>query len=105
MAVHSPIAHPFVEPVHDLGRSISRLGEIVELPVNVPHYATCHTSVVTTGKKGITPGELYSPHGVVIHDKTHEIFVANQWNDRVKIFSETGEFLSRLREYLNSVIR
>ena len=57
----------------ELERSISRLGEIVELPVYVPHYATCHTSVVATGKKGRAPGELYYPSGVAIHDETYDI--------------------------------
>ena len=78
----------------ELERSISRLGEIVELPVYVPHYATCHTPVV--GKKGRASGELYGPHGVAIHDETHHIFVVNQGNHRVEIFSETGEFLYQL---------
>ena len=80
----------------ELERRISRLGEIVEVPVNVPRYATCHTPVVATGKEGRAPGELISPRGVAIHKETHQIFVANQDNGRVVIFSETGEFLSQL---------
>ena len=80
----------------ELERSISRLGEIVEVPVNVPRYATCHTSVVATGKKGRAPGECNNPSGVAIHEETHQIFVANHSNDRVEIFSETGEFLYQL---------
>ena len=80
----------------ELERSISRLGEIVEVPVCVPRYATCHTSVVATGKKGEAPGELDAPFGVAIHEETHQIFVANTINHRVEIFSETGEFLSQL---------
>ena len=80
----------------ELERSISRLGEIVELPVYVPHYATCHTPVVATGKRGRAPGELYYPEGVAIHDETHQIFVVNRLNHRVEIFSETGEFLYQL---------
>ena len=80
----------------ELERSISRLGEIVELPVYVPHYATCHTSVVATGKRGRAPGELLYPEGVATHDETHQIFVVNRFNDRVEIFSETGEFLYQL---------
>ena len=89
MAVHYSIAY-------EIERSISRLGEIVELPVYVPHYATCHTPIVATGKRGSAPGELYHPFGVAIHDETHQIFVANQFCDRVEIFSETGEFLYQL---------
>ena len=80
----------------ELERSISRLGEIAEVSVYVPHYATCHTRVVATGKKGDDPGELYNPSGVAIHEETHQIFVANWYNDRVEIFSETGEFFHQL---------
>ena len=80
----------------DLERIISRLGKIVEVPVNVPRYTTCDTSVVATGKKGGAPGELYLPHGVAIHEGTHQLFVTNYGNDRVEIFSETGKFISQL---------
>ena len=65
-------------------------------PVSEPRYATFHTSIVVTGKKGRAPGELDSSSGVVIHEETHQIFVANYLNHRVEIFSETGEFLYQL---------
>ena len=82
---------------HELETMISSLGEIVEVPVvSVPRYATFHSSVVATGKLGRDPGELFCPAGVAIHEDTHQIFVANRWNDRVEIFSETGEFLYQL---------
>ena len=77
-------------------RNISRLGEIAEVSVYVPHYATCHTPVVATGKKGDDPGELNWPCAVAIHEETHQIFVANSDNDRVEIFSEMGEFFHQL---------
>ena len=93
MAEHYPIAHPAVDPVE---RSISRFGEIAEVSVNEPHYATCHARVVATGKKGVAPGELNYPEGVTIHEETHQIFVVNHWCDRVEIFSETGEFFHQL---------
>ena len=80
----------------ELERSISRLGEIAEVSVYELHYATCHTRVVATGKLGDGPGELKLPSGVAIHEETHQIFVANCWNDRVEIFSETGEFFHQL---------
>ena len=79
----------------DLERNISGFGEIVEVPVNVPRYTTCHTSVVATGKQGSAPGELAAPYGVAIHQETHQIFMANCALDRVEIFSETGEFISQ----------
>ena len=80
----------------ELETIISRLGEIEHVPVYVPRYDTCHTSVVATGKTGRAPGELYYPHGLAIHEETHQIFVVNQWNNRVEIFSETGEFFHQL---------
>ena len=80
----------------ELETMISRLGGIVELPVSVPRYATCHTTIVATGKEGRDPGELSFPSGVAIHEETHQIFVVNYSNDIVEIFSETGEFLNQL---------
>ena len=41
----------------DLERSISCFGEIVDMPVNVPRYTTCHIPVVATGKRGSALGE------------------------------------------------
>ena len=80
----------------ELEMIISRLGEIGQVPVYVPHYATCHTSVVATGEQDRAPGELVVPSGVAIHEETHQILVANQYNNRVEIFSETGEFFHQL---------
>ena len=84
MAEHYPIAHPVVDPVEQ------------HITPYVPNYATCHTRVVATGKEGDALGELYSPYGVAIHEETHQIFGANIFNNRVEIFSETGEFLYQL---------
>ena len=80
----------------ELERSISRLGEIAEVSVYEPQYATCHTHVVATGKQGDAPGELNRPGGVAIHEETHQIFVANYVNNRVEIFFESGEFFHQL---------
>ena len=84
MAKHYPIAHPVIDPVE------------YHIAQYKPHYATCHTRVVATGKTGRAPDELNVPFGVAIHEETHQIFVANYRNDRVEIFSETGEFLYQL---------
>ena len=81
---------------HELETRISRLGEMVEFPMYVPRYATFHSSIVATGKKGRAPGELDCPYGVVIHEDTHQIFISSGNNDRIEVFSETGEFLNQL---------
>ncbi|KAI6653184.1 hypothetical protein LOD99_3710 [Oopsacas minuta] len=80
----------------DLETSISRMGEIVQVPIGVPDYAAFQTSTVATGKQGSRPGELYGPSGVAIHEDSHRIFVANYYNHRVEIFSDTGEYLNQL---------
>ena len=82
----------------DLGVSISRLGEIVQVPGHLPEYATFQMPTVATGKKGKAPGELYGPYGVAINEFTTQLFVANCVNDRIEIFSETGEYLNQLRD-------
>ena len=108
MANSHPITHHIVDSIEDqtelkcdtkkLGTSISGLGEIgeVEVPVNVPRYATCQTSIVVTREQGGAPDVMYHPIGVAIHEDTHQIFIADSHNDIVKIFSETGEFLYQL---------
>ena len=106
MAKHHPTASQVVDPVEslskrrsvtrDLERSISSVGGIVEVPVNVPLHTTCHTPVVATGKQGEAPGELSVPQDVAIHEETNQVFVANHLSNRVEIFSETGEFISQL---------
>ena len=84
MAEHYPIAHPAVDPVEH------------HITQYVPHYATCHTRVVASVKKGDAPGKLYESSGVAIHEDTHQILVANWGKDSVEIFSETGEFFHQL---------
>ena len=54
------------------------------------------TSIIVSGKTGTTPGELYNPYGVAVDEATHLIFVANKRNNRVVIFSETGEYIYQL---------
>ncbi|KAI6646983.1 PEP-CTERM domain protein [Oopsacas minuta] len=75
---------------------ISSLGEIKQVFVGVPNYAALLRSMVATGEKGRGPGELDWPRGVAIHEATNQIFVANCGNDRVEIYSGTGEYLNQL---------
>ena len=93
MAQHYPTTP---QRLSDTRKLETRLGEIEQVPVHVPHFAICHLPIVATGKRGLAPGELMFPQGVTIHEATHQIFVVNQTNNRVEIFSETGEFLHQL---------
>ena len=83
----------------DLEASISRLGNIIQVPVGIPNYGTFLMPTVVTGKQGTAPGELYYPHGVAINEATNQIFVANGNNGRIDIFSKTGEYLNQLGEF------
>ena len=96
MAQHYPTAPQPISDTREIETIISHLGEIEQVPVYVPRYATCHASIVATGKSGIAPGEFITPSGVAIHEEIHQIFVANWFNHRVEIFSETGEYLHQL---------
>ena len=80
----------------DLEASISRLGEIKQVPVGIPNYCTFLIPTSVTGIKGRAPGELHYPHGVAINEVTNQIFVANYNNNRIDIFFETGEYLNHL---------
>ena len=80
----------------DLEASISRLGEIIQVPVGTPNYGTFLIPTSVTGKQGTAPGELYYPCGVAINEATNQIFVANCNNHRIEIFSDTGEYLNQL---------
>ena len=71
-----------------------RTSRIVDSPVET--RLKFQTPTIVTGKQGIAPGELYYPNGVAIDGATNQIFVANQFNDRVEIFSEAGEYLCQL---------
>ena len=66
------------------------------VPVGVPDSDKFQTSTIVTGKGGRAPGELFSPYGVAIDEATHQIFVANCYNRRIEIFSETGEYICQL---------
>ena len=79
MAEHYTTELQSIDPVcdtHEPETTISGLGEIVEVPICVPRYDRCHTSIVATGKQGSVPGELNAPSGVAIQENTHQIFIA-----------------------------
>ena len=77
-----------------LEQLIAGVGELVEeaVPV-VPRYEDMRP-IVAVGKKGQSPGELWTPQGVAIDENTNMIYVAEGLGPhRVSIFSETGAFI------------
>ena len=75
--------------------SISRFGSVVNEPLDTINYANL-TSAVVTGKFGHAPGELHGPRGIAFHESTHQIYVADCYNSKVEIFSDTGQHVYTL---------
>jgi DNA-binding beta-propeller fold protein YncE len=59
----------------------------------VHKFAADGTYLFSWGEPGTGPGEFNMPHGVWI-DRTGRVLVCDRENDRVQIFSQTGEFLT-----------
>ena len=77
-----------------LEQLIAELGEVLEEEVmTIPNYLSMRP-VVTVGKAGKAPGELYSPRGVAI-DSNNRIFIAegDGSHKRISVFSEKGRYL------------
>ena len=95
--VKTPLPDTYVKFLSDtihLEREISGLGEIIEEEAFVVpryHQMSC---IVSVGKEGIAPGELYDPRGVAIDENTGYIYVTEVFGFRVSVFSETGDFLN-----------
>ena len=83
-----------------LEQLIAGLGELLEEEVPVlPRYQAMR-AVVTVGKEGKAPGELYCPRAVAIERNSNQIYVAEGGHPqlarfaRISIFSEGGEYLN-----------
>ena len=71
-------------------QAIEEIGKISEVArINCDAFQP----VVTVAKKGSGPGELDSPTGVAVEERSGNIFVAEANNSRVSIFSQTGEYI------------
>ena len=71
-------------------QAIEEIGNISEV-VRI-HYDEFQP-VVTVAEEGSGPGELDSPAGVAVEERSGNIFVAEINNFRVSIFSQTGEYI------------
>ena len=92
----------FLCDTRDLEEYIARLGEIVRLDIppippipEIPNYAGKQKPIVTVGKQGSAPGELKWPRGVSIELESGHIYVADMYNHRIQIFSQTGDYLNQ----------
>ena len=73
---------------------IDKLGEYVE---NTRiYYKSKVDSVVSVCKRGKGIDQLYIPEGVTVDNTTGMIYVADCWNHCVKVFDNTGKYLSKI---------
>ena len=80
-----------------LENTISVLGQlIVREIISTPDYPALLQPSVSVGKQGRAKGELYSPRGVAVDEKSKLIYVADEGN--ISVFSMTGEYIDRLCE-------
>ena len=71
-------------------QAIEEIGKITEVTrVNYDAFQP----VVSVAKKGKSPGELQCPEGVAVEERSGNIFVAEFYNSRVSVFSQTGEYI------------
>ena len=71
-------------------QAIEKLGKISEVvPINYDAFQP----VITVVKKGKGPGELDGSVGLAVNERSGNIFIAEFYNSRVSIFSQTGEYI------------
>ena len=74
---------------------IDKLGEYVESIMRIDYKSKVH-SVVSVCERGEGIDQLYTPQGVTVDNTTGMIYVADIGNDCVKVFDNTGKYLSRI---------
>ena len=84
-----------------LEKTISVLGQLIEREIiSIPDYSALLQPSVSVGKRGRAEGELNSPRGVVVDERSKLIYVANgeYGTSNVSVFSITGEYIGRFCE-------
>ena len=71
---------------------LNSLGKLVE-KVNGIDYKSKKQPLVGVCEKGKGMGQLYWPFGVTVENKTGNIYIADQYNNCVKVFDKTGKYL------------
>lgn len=59
-----------------------------------PYYLHSEYHTSSIGSKGSAPGYFSSPYGVHYDQESQQLFVADSSNNRIQVFSSSGEFLS-----------
>ena len=67
----------------------------------VPDYKVIQQPIAYRSKKSSAPGELTCPRGVAVHYLTGNIYIADEANQRVQVFSNNGDYIFKFCEKMN----
>ena len=72
---------------------LNNLGKLVELVRSGIDYNSKKQPLVSVCAKGMGTGQLNCPRGVTVDNETGNIFIADTYNNCVKVFDSTGKYL------------
>lgn len=64
----------------------------------IMHYDREGNFIASWGSKGSAPGELSEPHTIAM-DSRGRLFVGDRENNRIQLFTQTGEFIEEWRQF------
>ena len=67
----------------------------------IPDYKSIQQPTAYRSKKSSAPGELNVSRGVAVHFLTGNIYIADEGNQRVQVFSSNGDYLFMFSEKMN----
>ena len=95
-SIASPIEPKMVSFKSDSNKmlaELNNLGKLVEKVRSGIDYKSKKQPLVSVCEKGKGMEQLYWPHDVTVENKTGNIYIADQYNNCVKIFDSTGKYL------------
>ena len=95
-----PARPNLVRFVCDKNKLMSEVNELCKLVKRVSQidYKSKTQSVISVCDKGTGNEQLKWPLGVTVDDNTGNIYVADYWNNYVKVFDNTAKYLFKFRD-------
>ncbi|KAI6651561.1 PKD domain-containing protein [Oopsacas minuta] len=75
-----------------------KLGHLVDRVESSVDYKSKTQPIVSVCDRGEGVDQLNGPYGLAIDDKTGNIYIADQWNNCVKVFDSSANCLSKIKE-------
>ena len=72
---------------------LNKLGKLVEKVRSGIDYRSKKQALVTVCERGNRMEQLNYPHGVTVDNKKGNIYIADRYNNCVKVFDSTGKYL------------